>query len=138
MGTILLLLQFIAPPTVHKTTGYTHAVKISGCQLVYVSGQVAQDVQGNLVGKDDFKAQAEQVFRNLSEVLKASGGSFKDVVKLNYYVVGLTTERLAEVRNARSLYLTQPDPPASTLIGVMALARPEFLLEVEAVACVKP
>jgi len=133
----MLLLQFIAPPTVHKTTGYTHAVKVGGCQLVYVSGQVALDLQGNPVGKDDFKAQAAQVFQNLSEVLKASGGDFKDVVKLNYYVVGLTPERLAEIRAARGAYLTQPTPPASTLIGVVALARPEFLLEVEAVACVK-
>ena len=137
MTTLLLLLQFIAPPTVHKTTGYTHAVKVSGCQLVYVSGQVAQDLQGNPVGKDDLKAQAEQVFHNLSEVLKASGGDFKDVVKLNYYVVGLTPERLADVRAVRGKYLTQATPPASTLVGVVALARPEYLLEVEAVACVK-
>ncbi len=137
MTTLLLLLQFIAPTTVHKTTGYTHAVKISGCQVVFVSGQVALDVQGNVVGKDDFKAQAEQVFRNLSEVLKASGGDFKDVVKFTYFVVGLTPERLAEVRAARTKYVTEPTPPASTLIGVTTLARPDFLLEVEAVACVK-
>lgn len=137
MTTLLFLLQFIAPPTVHKTTGYTHAVKMSNCQVVFVSGQVALDVQGNVVGKDDFKAQAGQVFRNLTEVLKASGGDFKDVVKLTYFVVGLTPERLAEIRTARGAYLTQPNPPASTLIGVTALARPDFLLEVEAVACVK-
>jgi enamine deaminase RidA (YjgF/YER057c/UK114 family) len=137
MTTLLLLLQFISPATVHKTTGYTHAVKVSDCRLVFISGQVAQDVQGNLVGKDDFKAQAEQVFRNLTEVLKASGAGVKDIAKMNSYVVGLTPERLADYRAARTKYLTQPDPPASTLIGVVALARPEYLLEVEAVACVK-
>jgi enamine deaminase RidA (YjgF/YER057c/UK114 family) len=137
MTTLLLLLQFIAPPTVHKTTGYTHAVKVSGCQVVFISGQVALDVQGNVVGKDDFAAQAEQVFRNLSEVLKAAGGGFQDVIKFTYFVVGLTPERLTAVRNARTKHVTQPTPPASTLIGVTALARPDFLLEVEAVACVK-
>ena len=135
--TLLLALQFINPPTVSKPSGYTHAVKATGCQLVYLSGQVALDVKGQPVGKDDFHAQAEQVFRNLEEVLKASGGGFGDVVKMNSYVVGLTPERLGELRAVRAKHLSQENPPASTLIGVQALARPEFLLEVEAVACVK-
>ena len=134
--TLLLALQFINPPTVAKPTGYTHAVKAAGCQLVYLSGQVALDVKGQPVGKDDFRAQAEQVFHNLEEVLKAASAGFGDVVKMNTYVVGLTPDRLQEIRTVRAKHFTE-NPPASTLIGVQALARPEFLLEVEAVACVK-
>ena len=133
----LLALQFINPPAVHKPTGYTHAVKPAGCQHVFLSGQVALDAKGQPVGKDDFRAQAEQVFRNLEEVVKAAGGGFRDVVKMNSYVVGLTPDRLQELRTVRAKFLPQENPPASTLIGVVALARPDFLLEVEAVACVK-
>ena len=134
---VLLALQFINPPTIHKPTGYTHAVKPAGCQVVFLSGQVTLDAKGQPVGKDDFRAQAEQIFHNLEEVLKAAGGGFGDVVKMNSYVVGLTPERLQELRAVRAKHLNQENPPASTLIGVQALARPEFLLEVEAVACVK-
>ncbi len=134
---LLLLAQFINPPAIHKPTGYTHAVKTGGCELVFVSGQVALDPKGEVAGQGDFARQAEQVFHNLEEVLRASGTGFKNVVKMNTYVVGLTPERLQEIRTLRAKFLSAENPPASTLIGVQALARPEFLLEVEAVACVK-
>ncbi len=137
LTTLLFLIQFINPPAVHKPTGYTHAVKAAGCQLVFVSGQVALDAQGQVVGSNDFPRQAEQVFRNLEEVLRASGAGFRDVVKMNSYVLGLNPERLQQWRAVRTKFVGQENPPASTLIGVQALARPEFLLEVEVVACVK-
>lgn len=137
LTTLLLLVQFINPPTVHKPTGYSHAVKTGGCPLVFVSGQVALDQKGELVGAGDFGRQAEQVYRNLEEVLRAAGAGFADVVKINSYVVGLTPERRQTLRDVRARFMKQENPPASTLIGVQALARPEFLLEVEAVACGK-
>lgn len=142
LPTLLLLLQlggmqFINPTAVHKPTGYTHAVKAPGCQPVFVSGQVALDAKGQLVGAGDFSRQAEQVFRNLEEVLRASGSTFRDVVKMNSYVVGLTTERRDQWRAVRNKFAAMENPPASTLIGVQALARPEFLLEVEVIACAK-
>jgi enamine deaminase RidA (YjgF/YER057c/UK114 family) len=138
MFALLLALQFIHPATLSKPTGYTHAVKAANCTMVFVSGQVALDAKGEVVGKDDFARQAEQVFFNLNEVLKASGASFKDVAKFNTYVVSLTAERLAALRAARNKWVTGENKPASTLVGVAALARPDFLLEVEAVACVPP
>ncbi len=133
--TVLLLLQFINPPSVNKPTGYTHAVKAPGCQLVFVSGQVALDAKGEIVGPGDFARQADQVYRNLGEVLRASGAAFKDVVKLNSYVVGLDQTKRQQLRDARAKFMGQENPPASTLIGVQALARPEFMLEVEVIAC---
>ncbi len=129
--------QFINPPAIHKPGGYTHAVKTTGCQIVFVSGQVALDAQGQVVGPGDFARQAEQVFRNLEEVLRASGGSFRDVVKMNSYIVGHNAERLKQFRAARTKFMPAENPPASTLVGVEALARPDFLLEVEVIACVK-
>ena len=129
--------QFINPPAIHKPTGYTHAVKAAGCQPVFVSGQVALDAKAQVVGSGDFPKQAEQVFRNLEEVLRASGAAFRDVVKMNSYVVGLTPERLQQWRAVRTKFVGNQNPPASTLIGVPALARPDFLLEVEVIACAK-
>lgn len=135
LATVLLLLQFINPPNVHKPTGYTHAVKAPGCQLVFISGQVALDVKGGIVGPGDFARQADQVYRNLDEVLRASGAAFKDVVKINSYVVGLDQTKRQQLRDARAKFMGQESPPPSTLIGVQALARPEFMLEVEVIAC---
>ncbi len=134
---LLLLVQFINPPAVHKPSGYTHAVKTDGCKLVFLSGQVALDQKGQIVGKGDFKAQAEQVFLNLSAVLKGSGSSFSEVVKLNMYVVGLTLEKRAQLREVRDRFINTAQPPASTLAGVQALALPDYLVEIEAVACAK-
>lgn len=137
LATLVLLVQFINPPAIHKPTGYTHAVKATGCQLVFISGQVALDAKGEIVGRDDFARQAEQVYRNMEEVLRASGAGFKEVIKINSYVVGLTLEKRNQLREARAKFMGPDNPPASTLVGVQALARPEFMLEVEAVACAR-
>lgn len=137
ISVLLLAVQFLNPPAVHKPSGYTHAVKTDGCKLVFLSGQIALDEKGQLVGKGDFKAQSEQVFRNLAEVLKASGAGFADVVKLNMYVVGLTLEKRAQLREVRDRFINREKPPASTLAGVQALATPDYLVEVEAIACGK-
>ncbi len=122
--------QFINPGP--KPSGYSQAVAVSGGRTVYVSGQIALDAAGAVVGVGDFKAQARQVFENLKTLLTASQASFTDVVKINYYVVGLDAERLRIVREIRDQYLPD-DRPASTLVGVQALVRPDLLLEVEAV-----
>ncbi len=137
LATLLLMVQFINPPAVHKPTGYTHAVKTEGCRLVFVSGQVALDAKAQVIGGPDLKLQAEQVFRNLEEVLRASGAGFRDLVKMNTYVVGLTLEKRQQLREVRAKFLSAENPPASTLVGVQALATPDFLLEIEAVACAK-
>ena len=137
MGTLLFLMQFISPATVHKTVGYTHAVKVSGCQLVFVSGQVAQDLQGNLVGKDDFRAQVQQVFENLNAAVKAAGGDFHSVIKLNYFCAeSVDPAQIPVVREIRDKFVDTAHPPTSTFVVVKRLVRPEWLIEVEAVAVV--
>ncbi len=119
----------VAPPA-----GYSMSASAARERLVFISGQVAFDAQGKVVEPGHFEAQVHQSFENLRKVLAASGCSPNDVVKCNHYVVGLTPERLGVVRSIRNAFFADPKP-ASTLVGVTALALPEFLYEIEVTAC---
>lgn len=127
--------KFFNPETMPKSTGYSQVARVEGGKIVYVAGQVALDKSGNLVGKGDFRAQAQQVFTNLKAAIEAAGGDFNDVIKLNYYCVDIS--HLAEVREVRDKFISLKNPPASTAVEVPKLFRPDFLIEVEAVAVVK-
>jgi enamine deaminase RidA (YjgF/YER057c/UK114 family) len=116
---------------------YSHAVTAQGPgKLIYVSGQVSWDRDGKVVGKGDMRAQTTQVFDNLTHALRAAGAGWKDVIKMNAYMVGMSAERVAAYRDARGGYLDAAELPASTLVGVTALVDPDLLLEVEVVAVV--
>ncbi|MBI3493041.1 MAG: RidA family protein [Acidobacteria bacterium] len=122
------------PPTLSPPTGYTHIVEVTGpAKTVYISGQIALDKDGTLIGAGDMKAQAEQVFRNLQAALTAAGATFKDVVKMNTYVTDM--DKAPAVREVRAKYFTDTTP-ASTLVQVVHLARPELMLEIEVIAVV--
>ena len=125
--------QVIKPSNVHVplANSYNHAIKAG--PTVYTAGQVAIDAAGNIVGTGDFEAQAQQVFKNLQAVLAASGASFQDVVKLNTFLT--RQEDLLKLREVRQKYVTA-EPPASTLVFISALANPDLLIEVEAIAVV--
>jgi enamine deaminase RidA (YjgF/YER057c/UK114 family) len=125
---------FVNPPALAKPPGYTQVVETpAGGRTVYVAGQVAWDGQGQLVGPGDFAAQAEQVFRNLDLALKDRGGDLTSIVKLTTYV--LDVANLGAFRAVRDRFIPPgPNVPASTLVEVSKLARPEFLIEIEAVA----
>jgi enamine deaminase RidA (YjgF/YER057c/UK114 family) len=126
------------PDTMAKPTGYSHVGEVTGGKVVYIAGQVALDASGNLVGKDDLRAQIDQVFKNLDAAVRAAGGSFHDVVKLNYYCVdSVDPSAITQVREVRDKYVNTQSPPASTFVVVRRLVRPEWLIEVEAVAVVK-
>ncbi|MDZ4715598.1 MAG: RidA family protein [Cytophagales bacterium] len=127
--------QFISPEGLNKPTSYTHVV-VAG-NTIYISGQVSNNEKGEVVGKGDFEAQVKQVFENLSVCLKAAGASFDDVVKLTTFVVNYQPVQGGIIRSVRQGYLTGKNPPASTLLGVQALASPDYLLEIEAVAVKK-
>jgi enamine deaminase RidA (YjgF/YER057c/UK114 family) len=125
------------PPELHKPFGYSHVAEVTGGKLVYIAGQVALDAAGNLVGKDDFAAQARQVFANLHSALASAGASFHNVIKLNYYCADAVDPavHLPMVREIRDTYI-DTTPPVSTFVVVRRLVRPEWLIEVEAVAVV--
>jgi len=115
---------------------YSQAVRIEtgDTALIFIAGQVAVDVAGDTVGVGDVAAQAEQVYKNIAAILAANGATFADVVKLNTYLVNIA-DRPA-IAEARGRYLAD-EPPASTLVAVNALAHPDFLIEIEAVAAVQ-
>jgi 2-iminobutanoate/2-iminopropanoate deaminase len=114
--------------------GYSQVARVLGGTLVFVAGQVALDKSGNLTGKGDFQAQTEQVFENLKAALQAAGGRLDDVIKLNIYF--LDGSHLVKFREVRDRYINPANPPTSTAIQVAGLFRPEFLVEIEAVAVV--
>ena len=126
--------KFVNPEGIHQPAGCTHVVEVTAGRPVYVSGQVALDPSGALVGPDDVRAQARQVFENLRTALEAVGAGFDQVVKLNLYLVD--AGQLPVVREVRDEYVDTQRPPASTAVEVGRLAREEFLIEVEAVAMI--
>jgi enamine deaminase RidA (YjgF/YER057c/UK114 family) len=125
------------PETIAKPTGYSHVAEINGGKIVYIAGQVALDRSGILVGKDDFRAQVQQVFENLKSAVEAAQGNFGNVIKLNYYCAeAVDTSQLPALREIRDKYVNTTEPPTSTLVFVKRLVRPEYLLEVDAVAVI--
>ena len=129
--------RFINPPTLCPTFGWTHVVTATEGTTVYISGQVSVNERGDLVGKNDMRAQTEQTFANLAHALAAAGATFADVVKTNLYVVGLKPEHVPIIREVRSRYVNAAQPPVSTLVGVTALVGPDWLIEIEAVAVIR-
>lgn len=127
---------FVNSAELNTPPGYSHAVVVNSGKLIFIAGQVGLDKQGKMVGKDDFKAQAAQAFANLRIVLAATGAKPENLVKLNYYVVGLTHEKLLALRELRSSFVNKEKPPASTLVGVAALFSDEAQIEIEAVAVI--
>lgn len=127
------------PDTMAKpTAGYSQVAEVSGGKIVFIAGQVALDRNGNVVGKDDFRAQVQQAFENLKAAVEAAGGDFTNVVKLNYYCAeSVDPAQIPLVREIRDKYVNTANPPTSTFVVVKRLARPEWLIEVEAVAVVK-
>jgi enamine deaminase RidA (YjgF/YER057c/UK114 family) len=126
---------FVNPPGLSKPGGYTHAVVVPlGTRLVVISGQVALDSAGRIVGAGSMTAQATQVFENLKAALAGVGATFKDVVKLNTYVTNIGQSQA--FRDVRDKYVNTDAPPASTLIEVRRLFRTEFIVEVEAIVAV--
>ncbi len=115
---------------------FSQVAVASGTRIVYTAGQVSIDVEGELVGGHDLAAQTEQAMRNVGLALAAAGASFADVVKITTYVVDYRPEHRAIIAKARAPFFAGRTPPASTLVGVSALALPEWRVEIEAVAVV--
>jgi len=127
-------LQRLTPDALFKPAAYTQVVVASGRRIVFVSGQVSMDAGGKLVAPGDFAAQARQVYANLRAALEGASVAPADVAKLTTYVVGYTPELRSSLAAARATIFGAADLPASTLVGVQALAEPGYLLEVEAIA----
>jgi len=126
--------QVINPSTMAKPAGYSYAVRKRGTP-VFISGQVALDGGGQLIGTGDAAAQAEQAFHNLRTVVEACGGTMDDIVKITVFVTD-PVYRSAVVA-ARQSHFKDGQYPASTYVVVAGLAVPQLLVEVEAVAMIE-
>ncbi|MBS1177991.1 MAG: RidA family protein [Proteobacteria bacterium] len=126
--------EFINPSELNQGT-YSHVAAVSGGgRTLYVSGQVAMDAAGKVVGQT-FAQQAEQVLRNLGLALAAGGAQFHHIVKMNVYVRDLTTEKVKTLRAIRQRNFGGHQP-ASTLVGTTALVHEDLMLEIECVAVI--
>jgi enamine deaminase RidA (YjgF/YER057c/UK114 family) len=129
-------INYINPPSLCPTYGWTHVASVSGGKTIYISGQVSVNERGEVVGKGDMRAQTEQTFRNIERALAAVGATFRDVIKTNLYVVGLKPEHVPIIREVRARYVAADHPPVSTLVGISALVGPDWMIEIEAVAVI--
>jgi enamine deaminase RidA (YjgF/YER057c/UK114 family) len=127
----------INPASLPPPPGYSQLVWVSGGTTVYIAGQVALDGDGNLVGADDFETQTRQVFTNLEAALAAVDCDFTDLVKIGIYVVDHDASKLDVIRDLRDEFFGAMTPPASTLLGVEALAVPGLMIEIDGVAFVE-
>jgi len=126
--------EFINPAELSQGT-YSHVAAVSGgSRTLYVSGQVAMDASGKIVGST-FAEQAEQVLHNLGLALAAGGAQFQHIVKMNAYVRDLTNDKVKTLRAIRQRHFGSHQP-ASTLVGTTALVHEELMLEVECVAVI--
>lgn len=126
--------KFINPEGMARPGAYTPVVTAQGGRTLYVAGQVSLNEKGELVGRGDLMAQAGQVWHNVGLALKGAGATFNDLVKINVYVVDYKPEYRNMLHQVRMRHVSSENPPASTLVGVQALARDGFLIEIEAIA----
>jgi enamine deaminase RidA (YjgF/YER057c/UK114 family) len=124
------------PAGLFHNPAFSQVVVATGTRTVYIAGQVSIDERGAHVGAGDLAAQTAQAMRNVGLALAAAGAGYADVVKITTYVVDYKPEHRAVIGAARSPFFAGGAPPASTLLGVSALALPEWLIEIEAVAVV--
>jgi enamine deaminase RidA (YjgF/YER057c/UK114 family) len=127
--------RYINPGTLAALPGFTHAVRVGA--TLYVSGEVALDSTGRLVGPGDLRAQAAQAFANLATVLRIGGATPSDVAKLTIYVVNYSPKDLDAIRQAAPDFFPQRNPPAGIVVGVQTLPQDGLLIAVDATAVIR-
>ena len=121
--------EILTLKSVHPTVGYSHASKAGN--TLYIAGQIAQDVDGNLVGQADIEAQVRQVYENLKNIVQEAGGTLQNIVKMTTYLTHYSY--IETYRSVRNQYFPEPCPP-NTLLIIESLALPDYMIEVEAIA----
>ena len=128
------ILEHPRPEGLLHNPAFSQVVAASGRRTIYTAGQVSIDERGTLVGAGDLAAQTAQAMRNVGLALSAVGASYADIVKITTYVVNYKPEYRGIIGKARAPFFANGTPPASTLVGVAALALSEWLVEIDAVA----
>lgn len=124
--------KFINPPSMPAGPGYSSVVEATNVTTIYISGQIALNPAGEIVGAGDLAAQTKQVFENIRHALEAASVDFRHVVKLTFFLTDIS--RMPIVRSIRDEYINLANPPASSAVEVRRLVRDELLIEVEAIA----
>jgi enamine deaminase RidA (YjgF/YER057c/UK114 family) len=124
--------RFINPPQIAASPVYTHVVETSARRTIYISGQVALNQSGHIVGENDLYAQTVQVCENIKFALAAVGATYADVIKLTTFMLDITQIQI--LRDVRQQYINLSNPPASTTVEVSRLFRPGLLIEMDAIA----
>jgi enamine deaminase RidA (YjgF/YER057c/UK114 family) len=135
MGDPAASIRRINPPELGTPPGYSQIVEVRAARIIFIAGQTALDAGGNVVGKNDFAAQAAQVFDNLAIALRASACTPANLVKLTVFLTDMN--QLASYREARNRFFASVSPPAApavTLVEVAKLYGPDFMIEIEAIA----
>ncbi len=129
-------IKYSNPASVSKPKGYSHAVEINfgKSKMLIISGQVALDSAGNLVGKDDPGKQTEKVFQNIAAILQSHGATMDDIVKISVFLKDIS--HVPVFRTIRDQYVNKKNPPASTLVEVSSFVRSDLLIEIEATAII--
>lgn len=127
-------MRSLNPPALPTPKGFSHVTISAGGPIVFVSGQVAYDGKGQIVGAGDYAAQTRQVMQNLQTALEAANSDLSHILKLTFFVKDISEPAIAAIREARKEFLNDSRLPASTMVGVAGLAKDALLLEVEAYA----
>lgn len=130
------IIKFRNPSSLSTPRGYSHSVEVDlgNCKMVLISGQVALDNKGDLIGKDDLAKQTEQVFLNIKHIVSESGGTLDNIVKIGVYMTDVTKVQI--FRDMRNKFINQQTPPTSVLVQVSKLFRDDLLIEIEATAII--
>lgn len=130
------LVKFINPKSLSIPRGYSHMAEIDlgNCKMIIISGQIAIDNTGKLVGKNNLTEQTEQIFTNLKNIMTESGGTIDNIIKIGIYMLDITL--VQTMRDVRDKYINKEKPPTSTLVQVSKLVGNDFLIEIEATAII--
>jgi 2-iminobutanoate/2-iminopropanoate deaminase len=130
------LVKFRNPLSVAAPKGYSHAavIDLGNCQMIILTGQVPLDRNGQLVGKGDLSKQTEQVFLNIKGIVSELGGTMENVIKLGVYMTDVS--QIQNFRDVRNKFISNRNPPTSTLVQVSKLFRDDVLIEIEATVVV--
>lgn len=130
------IVKFKNPSSVSAPNGYSHVVSVNlgNSTMLIISGQIAFDNKGNLIGKGDLAKQTEQAFLNIKSIVEDAGGTMNDVVKLGNFLTDIS--QIQAVRRVRDKFIDTKNPPASTTVQVSKLVRDDLMIEIEATAII--
>lgn len=115
---------------------FSNGVKVTGGELLFISGQLAKDANSELVGKGDIKVQTKQVLENIKKVLDQAGATFSDIVRVTVFIKDMNQFR--DIHDVRLQYFDENNLPASTMVEVSGFVDENALIEIDAVAVINP